>query len=103
MTPVQKLARKVLSLQIFTQQIQIYKQLISNFVNNKALINELRDTLFSINYLTELHSGDILFALLIPYDKSQIMRIVAFLIDLYCDIFVRVAARNTVARMHIEI
>lgn len=39
MTPIQKLARKVLSLQIFTQQIQIYKQLISNFVNNKALIN----------------------------------------------------------------
>lgn len=49
-------------------------------------------------YLTKLHSSDIFHPLLIPYDKSQIMRIVALLINLDCNILVWVAARNTVCR-----
>lgn len=43
-------------------------------------------------YLTKLHSCDVLLALLKPYYKSQIMRVVAVLIYLEYNVFVRVAA-----------
>ena len=43
-------------------------------------------------YLTKLHSSDIFLALLIPYDKSQVIRVVTVLIYLDCYVFVRVAA-----------
>ena len=47
-------------------------------------------------YLTKLHSSDIFPALLIPYDKSQVIRVVTVLIYLDCYVFVRVAAWDTV-------
>ena len=47
-------------------------------------------------YLTKLHSSDIFLALLIPYDKSQVIRVVTVLIYLDCYVFVRVAAWDTV-------
>lgn len=46
-------------------------------------------------YLAELHSSDILFALLMPYDKSQVMRVVAVLINLDSYIFTWIAAWDT--------
>lgn len=49
-------------------------------------------------YLTELHSSDIFPALLIPYDKSQVIRVVTVLIYLDCYVFVRVAAWDTVEK-----
>lgn len=47
------------------------------------------------DYLAELHSSDILFALLMPYDKSQVMWVVAVLINLDSYIFTWIAAWDT--------
>ena len=69
---------------------------LSHFVNDwielKLLYKEAQ------TYLTKLDSSDIFHPLLIPYSKSQIVRIVAVLINLDCDILVWVATRNTVCR-----
>lgn len=43
-------------------------------------------------YLTQLHGGDVTLALLIPYNKTQIVRVVAAICDRESDIFVGVAA-----------
>lgn len=43
-------------------------------------------------YLTQLHGDDVTLPLLMPYNKTQIMRVVAAISDLESNIFVGVAA-----------
>lgn len=43
-------------------------------------------------YLTQLHGNDVTLPLLMPYNKTQIMRVVAAISDLESNIFVGVAA-----------
>lgn len=54
------------------------------------------------DHLAELHGGDVLVSLLIPYDKGEIIRVAAALIDLDRYVLVRVAARNSERKIEIK-